>query len=392
MNPKKVSVIIPAYNAALYVRQAIESVLAQTYPDYEIIVVDDGSTDDTPVIAQQFGSAIRYIRQTNLGLSAARNTGIRNAQTAVIALLDADDLWEPEFLEVMLSLLAKHPQAAGVYCGFQYINAQGNVVGKPSLRVVSPEKFYYTQVYLGNWLAPCAVLFHRRLAEQVGLFDEALKALEDKDLWIRLSALHPFVGLPLALVRYRRHDSNMTADPQRMVKANYQLTEKIFGPPDDDLLSWPRPRVFAYTRHFQYAAIRYLAAGNIPQSASYLRRLYLLSSNNLCRMDIWRAFVRAHIPQEYQFSSSQAFNWPKVYADIESLLSELVNELDGPISQYSKIKGTAFLALADEAGRNSELRKAYGWLWGAVRCSPQIIFSRPYWGVIWRSLASKVNR
>jgi glycosyltransferase involved in cell wall biosynthesis len=394
MNPKQASVIIPAYNAALYIRQAIESVLAQTYRDYEIIVVDDGSTDDTPRIAQQFGSAIRYIRQDNMGLSAARNTGIKNSQAAVIALLDADDLWEPEFLEVMLSFLNKHPQAAGAYCGFQYINSRGEIVGQPSIKVVPPEEFYENQVFIGNWLAPCAVIFHKHLAEQVGLFDESLRAVEDADLWIRLSALRPFVGFPKALVRYRRHDSNMTKDPQRMVTAEYQVTQKIFGPAEGDRLSWPRPKVDAYISHFRSAAVRYMEAGNISKSATYLRELFLLSSDYVASIELWRGLARAHIPQEHRYSSALDLNWTKLCADFEHLLEEFAAESNSPGSpngQYSRIKGAAFLALADEAGRNYELQRALEWLWKAVQCNPQIVFSRPYWGTIFRSLANKVS-
>ena len=96
-----VTVVVPAYNAASYIKQTLESVFSQTYRNFEVIVVDDGSTDDTALIAQKFGDRIRYIRQPNQGLSAARNSAIKNARADVIALLDADDLWEPQFLEKM---------------------------------------------------------------------------------------------------------------------------------------------------------------------------------------------------------------------------------------------------------------------------------------------------
>ena len=124
-----ITVVVPAYNAELYLKQALESIFSQTYHNFEIILVDDGSKDDTPIIAQQYGDAIRYIRQSNRGLSAARNTAIKNARAEVIALLDSDDLWEPQFLERMIYLLNIHPEAAGVYCGFQYINSKGEIVG-----------------------------------------------------------------------------------------------------------------------------------------------------------------------------------------------------------------------------------------------------------------------
>ena len=98
----RVSVVIPAYNQAKYLGDAIQSVLSQTYRDFEIIVVDDGSTDDTPLVVSQLGGNLHYIRQTNQGLAGARNTGIRNAKGSYIALLDSDDIWLPEFLQKIL--------------------------------------------------------------------------------------------------------------------------------------------------------------------------------------------------------------------------------------------------------------------------------------------------
>ncbi|HEX9077055.1 MAG TPA: glycosyltransferase family A protein, partial [Anaerolineae bacterium] len=98
----RVSVVIPSYNHARYLRDAIRSVIAQTYRDFEIIIVDDGSSDDTPQVVAGFGNAVRYIRQENRGLAGARNTGVRAARGAFIGLLDADDIWMPEYLASML--------------------------------------------------------------------------------------------------------------------------------------------------------------------------------------------------------------------------------------------------------------------------------------------------
>ncbi len=113
-----VSVIIPCYNHAHYLSYALESVLAQTYNDWEAIVVDDGSTDNTAEVTAQFNDPrIRYIYQNNQGLSSARNTGIYASLAGAIALLDADDVWEADYLEKMLPTLESNPEAAAVYCG-----------------------------------------------------------------------------------------------------------------------------------------------------------------------------------------------------------------------------------------------------------------------------------
>jgi glycosyltransferase involved in cell wall biosynthesis len=389
MQPQLVSVVIPAYNAQQFVGQAIDSVLAQTYRQFEIIVVDDGSIDDTRLIVQQFGSAVRYIYQPNRGLSAARNTAIRNARAEIIALLDADDLWEPEFLTKMVAQLDRHPEAAAVYCGFRYIDAHGEVKGEPSLKIAPPNRFYETLICKGNWLVPCAVIFRKRLAEEAGLFDESLRASEDADLWTRLSALYPFVGVPEGLAMYRRHDSNMTKDPERMVNANYQRTEKRFGPPEGDISSWPELKHCAYVRLFRYGASRYLAFGDVAKSAYYFQRLFELSPSLALSMNVWREFARVHLPDEEKHEPVVRLNCELAQRDIFNLLSELANSAtNSPVlqSQYNKIKGCACLALAEEAGQAGELVRAFRWLWRVARSYSPLILSRSYWGAVQRCI------
>jgi glycosyltransferase involved in cell wall biosynthesis len=394
MEPILVSAIIPAYNAELYLAKAIESALAQTFRNFEIIVVNDGSTDNTAQIAHQFKDDVQYVYQSNQGLAAARNTGIRHAKSQIIALLDADDLWDPEFLQVMVELFEKHPDAAAVYCGFKYIDAQGNIVGKPSLRVVSPELFHRTQVMQGNWLSACAVLFRKSIAEEVGLFDESLRALEDQDLWIRLSANHAFIGVPVPLVKYRQHGSNMSKDPRHMITADEKLMEKVFGSWDNNISSWPKVKVIAYGNHFRSAAVRYLAAGNYEKSTYYLCRLAEVSLDFLCSIDLWRALARAHMPDEYQFDDLVEPDWDKMQKDVDILLAEL-NKLrveQANINQnYARIKSSAFLALADEAGRCNEPVRAGKWLMMTVRVNLRMFFMRPFWGTMYRSISISIK-
>lgn len=197
-----VSVIIPAYNAERFIGQAIQSVLDQTYTNWELVIINDGSTDNTAEIVKEFDDPrVTYIYQENRGLSAARNTAIRNANAEIIALLDSDDLWEPEFLEKMMGLIERHPDAAAVYCGFQYIDNQGKDIGIPQSKMFPPEEIYRTLICDGNWLVPCAVVFRKQLAELAGLFDETISPVADADLWTRLAANHPLIGLPEVLVK-----------------------------------------------------------------------------------------------------------------------------------------------------------------------------------------------
>jgi glycosyltransferase involved in cell wall biosynthesis len=389
-----VSVVVPAYNAASYLKQALESIFSQTYRNFEIIMVDDGSTDDTPIIAQQFGDAIRYIRQVNRGLSAARNTAIRNARADIIALLDSDDLWEPQFLERMICHLDLDPEAVGVYCGFQYINSKGEIVGKPSLKIVPPELFHRTIISEGNWLVPSGVVFRKRLAEDVGLFDESISPVADADLWIRLSAYSPFIGLPEALVKYRRHEGNMSKDPERMLGASFQLNEKMYGPAEGDISFWPTSKKMAYSRHYWEAAERYLASNRIQKSADYLQSIAEISPEFLCSMHVWRSLARAHVPDEYKFDSSYQLDWALIQANFKELLSELAQKANYSVALYNlypKVEGNAFLALADEAGQAGELGRAYNWLKMVIRAYPRLLIARPFWGTIFRSITTAIK-
>lgn len=388
--PDLVSVVVPAYNAEQYLKQTLESALSQTYRKFEVIVVDDGSTDSTPLIAQQFGDSIRYIRQSNQGLSVARNTAIKNARGEFIALLDADDLWESEFLEKMVHKLKDHPEAAGVYCGFQYINSESEVVGKPSLKVVPPERFHSVMKYDGNWLVPCSVIFRKQLIERVGLFDETFHAVADWDMWIRLSEYGPFDGLQEVLVKYRRHEHNMSKDPVQMIGAIGQLMVKIHDTADGSLSTWPETKKRAFSDYYRGGAIRFFAAGRIQRSIEYLELLAGVAPDYACSLTVWRGFARALIPDEYQFEQFPPHNWKM----IEVNYAELFRELDRQVSDSSnlhhinsRLKGFAFLALADEAGRMRELTWACAWLRQAVKIYVRLLFARPFWGTVFRSIS-----
>jgi glycosyltransferase involved in cell wall biosynthesis len=389
-----VSVVIPAYNAGLYLKQTLESVLAQSYRDYEIIVVDDGSTDDTSQVALQFGDSIRYIHQSNQGLSAARNTAIKNARGEIIALLDSDDLWEPGYLEKMVPELNLHPEAAGVYCGFQYVNSRSEVVGQPSIKVVPPELFHSEMVIRGNWLAPCAVLFRKCLVKEVGLFDEALHAVEDWDMWIRLSENYIFVGVPDALVKYRRHENNMTKDPERMIKAIGQLTVKLYGSPEDDVALWSPAKKRAFSSHYRGGAISFFTAGRIQKSVEYLKKLAEVSPEAACSLDVWRGFARAHIPIEYQFDPSSHHDWALIQVNLNSLFRELEREENGSSGLHQvpdRLKGFAFLGAADEAARYNEPVEAGKWLMKTIQADPRMLAVRPFWGTLGRCIVFRIG-
>jgi glycosyltransferase involved in cell wall biosynthesis len=381
-----VSVIIPSYNHAHFVGEAIKSVLEQDYQHYEIILVDDGSTDNTREVVAQFGFKVRYIYQPNQGLSAARNTAIKNARGEIIALLDADDVWLPEFLEKTVTLISNYPQAAMVYSGYIYIDSQGNEVGIPHQKVISPDMAHQTFMTNGNWLVPSAVIFRKNLAVEVGLFEEEIGPIADTDLWMKLSLKSPMIGTSEALIKYRRHDSNMSKDPKTMVHALTKYTEKKYGPLDTNSETHFE-KLAAYSKLFQSSTKRYLACNNIEKSVNFFIQLISLDYASSLSMPVWRSFCRAHIPLEFINDPDYAIDVKKMESIILRFLDEIHNQFDQTDftkAMRSKIRVSAYLALAEEgriAGNFSFFRK---YLCAMISLNPKVIFQRSFWGRVLR--------
>jgi glycosyltransferase involved in cell wall biosynthesis len=385
----EVSVLIPSYNHAHYLGHAIRSVLNQSFSDWEVIIIDDGSTDDSQEVVAKFDDPrIEYIFQENQGLSAARNTGIRQANSETIALLDADDIWSEDYLETMVAPLRNQPEAVAVYCGFQYIDENGEDVGIPSLKVVAPHEFREYFAANGNWLVPSGVVFRKAVAQEEGCFDESLRAVEDAYLWSKMSDRGPFVGVPLPLVGYRRHASNMSSDPQRMVSSNYQILEKYHGPPQGDPSTWTDRKIFVYTKYFRSAAVRFLAFGDIQMSAYFFLRMQEVTPEAGTEIGTWRSLARVHLPIEIR-DAPDVVEWDSAERDILGLLSELEKMRKDSIildNRYSMIAGSAYLALADEAFRSGPYKLGMKWMWFAVKNHFGLLLKRPYWGTLVRGV------
>jgi len=217
----KVSVIIPAYNQAKYLRDAIDSVLNQTFQDLELIIVDDGSTDETRDIVSSYNhNKITYIYQENQGLSSARNTGIKSSNGSYLAFLDSDDLFLPNIIEDQIIALHNQPTLKVVLCGWNYIDEHGSVI----ISVIPWEKYPnpdLESLLIGMPYVPTGTLFRRDCFEGIGLFDETLTGGEDWDLFIRLASTNNLMAWTKGILcNYRIHSSNMTRDPDR-------LTDKI---------------------------------------------------------------------------------------------------------------------------------------------------------------------
>lgn len=193
-----ISVIIPTYNRAYLIREAIDSVLGQTNPNLELIVVDDGSTDETAEVLARYGERVRVIRQENRGVSAARNAGIAAASGEWIAFLDSDDLWKPRKLEKQMAWLQAHPQVK--ICHTDEIWIRGGVRVNSMKKHAKPAGWIFEECLPFCVVSPSSVVIHRSVFDVVGLFDETLPACEDYDLWLRVAVKYPFGYIPEKLV------------------------------------------------------------------------------------------------------------------------------------------------------------------------------------------------
>lgn len=211
-----ISVIIPCYNHARYLGDAIDSVLAQGQRSLEIIVVDDGSQDDTAQVATSY-SEVQYIHQTNQGLSAARNTGWQQSSGEFLVFLDADDRLLPGALEAGLRCFQQNKGCAFVSGHFRYIKADGTFLHEyPQLYV---ENNHYQAFLQGNYIGMHAAVMYRRIAlEASGGFDSTLKACEDYDLYLRISRQYPVACHRQVITEYRQHTTNMSGNFELMLK------------------------------------------------------------------------------------------------------------------------------------------------------------------------------
>ena len=231
-----VSVIIPAYNADQFIAQAIQSVVDQTYWPYEIIVVDDGSTDKTREILKGLGDKIRCLYQENYGPSSARNAGIKIARGTYICFLDADDLWTPEKLEAQVEFLERHPDIALVFSDHQDFKVE--IFGAHSYLAEKMERFgeaFVTEIPIQkaflkliqeNFISTPTVMVRKWCLEKTGLFDEGIRSVEDRDLWLRIAAYFQLGCLPRIFCKRRVHQSNISKQSELTLQGRITVLEK----------------------------------------------------------------------------------------------------------------------------------------------------------------------
>jgi glycosyltransferase involved in cell wall biosynthesis len=231
-----ISIIIPAYNAERTILETIASVQQQTFSDFELIVINDGSTDRTLEVLQSIqDERLKIFSYENGGLPTARNRGISHASGEFIALLDADDLWTPDKLELQLAALQQHPEAGVAYSWTYFMNEKE---GGRSFHPCEPVFFegnVYAKLLIGDFIYNGSnTLIRRQAIDSVGEFDPALKSCEDWDYWVRLAAHWNFVLVPKHQIFYRRFSGAMSSKVEVMKEASLTAIEKAFraAPPE----------------------------------------------------------------------------------------------------------------------------------------------------------------
>jgi glycosyltransferase involved in cell wall biosynthesis len=225
-----VSAIIPNYNYARYVGEAVESALAQTYPNIEVIVVDDGSTDNSLEVLERYQGRIKLIQQKNSGVCVARNRGVEESTGEYIAFLDADDVWLPEKLSVQMQGFQASTKAVFSNCGMRLIDLDGECVG-----TLTEGKSGDVSTYLLSFDGPAVVgaastgIVSRKVFESVGGFDPRLSTAADWDFCFRVAQLGEFIFEPQILVNYRIHGTNMHGNIRVMEQDMLLCFEKAFA-------------------------------------------------------------------------------------------------------------------------------------------------------------------
>lgn len=221
----EISIIIPTFNSYDYICSAINSVLSQTYKDFEIIIIDDGSIDDTKEVLTKYNGKIRYLYQENQGVASARNLGIRESKGEYIAFLDSDDLWIPDKLAIQMDVFNKKPDI-GLVCS-SCIEFNEN---KKLNYIIRPRNFRgcsFKDLFLENFIQTSTVVTKKESFQKVGLFDERLKVAEDYDMWLRIARYYPVHFIKEPLVRYRINEKGLLkTESQYITLAHIHIFKK----------------------------------------------------------------------------------------------------------------------------------------------------------------------
>lgn len=283
-----VSIVIPAYNHASYLRESIESVLSQDYPNIELIVIDDGSTDETAEVLKEYGAKFYWETQQNSGQASTLNKGWSMARGEILAYLSADDILLSDAVGISVRHLIKYPAAALVYCDFQLIDPESKVI-----RNVSAPDYSYQEMVTKFICAPGpGAFFRRRVFEQAGGWDTQFRQSPDYEYWLRLGLFGEFEHIKERLAGFRVHDGSQSFAQTTVERAEepLRIMEKYFG-----LESLPahilimKSEVYA-NAHFMVMQL-HLRSGRYFEACKHVFQACALSPSSVFSYRVWRMFA-----------------------------------------------------------------------------------------------------
>jgi glycosyltransferase involved in cell wall biosynthesis len=267
---KKVSVVIPNYNYGRYISDAIDSAFGQTLKPHEVIVVDDGSTDDSLEVLKKFEGRITVIRQTNQRAAGARNAGAKAATGEFLAFLDADDYWHPQKLEKQIEKIEGDPEVGLVHCGMLYVDQEGNEISEHlegQEGWVAEKLLKFQPVIIGPG---SSTLVRKDVFQDVGGYDTDLQNSEDWDFSLRVAKKYKFAFVEEPLVYYRQHGSGKHSNIERMERSMRRAYDKAFSASEFQYMQRE-----CFGNFYMIVAGSYFHAGDVPKSVlSGLKALY----------------------------------------------------------------------------------------------------------------------
>ena len=323
----QVSVIIPAYNGSCYIQPAIESVITQTYPNWELIIVDDGSTDNTRQVVQQYGDKLQYLYQDNQGVAAARNRGIALSRGKWLVFLDQDDYILPDKLTLQVACFQAQTHLGIINSGWYFVNSEGQVIGE-----VKPWE-NLPQLTLADWVVwkPIflgAMMFEREWLAQVGGFDPRLQQTCDVELVLRLANIGcPAAWVPQATVCYRQHEGNVSRNALEQARELELVLDQFFARPN----LAQEVRQLEYQSRYQslvWSAARLYSIDNQAGMAEYLEKSLKYSPYSLTE-------TLLNVVESFQtYAAESGWNF-----DIEKLTSlaewqKLMNGISFNVTKY----------------------------------------------------------
>ena len=370
-----VSVIIPTYNHAKYVCRAIDSVLEQTYTHYEIIVVDDGSTDNTQEVLEPYMKQIKYIYQENKGLSASRNTGIRVAKGDYLQFLDADDTILPQGLDIQVKLLETHPDVDVVACRYRLVDAAGRfLVDK---KRYAKKSIMFKELVLSNRFAPNALLIRRKCFTSAGIFDERLKSCEDWDMWLRITAQnHRFLCHNHVLVQRYRYPSSMIQNASRMCDNRLAVLNKVFANPDldEEIMTLHKK---AYSIALFKCSRGFYSSNYMEEGRTHFIKAIKLDPSPLTDYQAFYNFDAFFKPFGYDNIPIGLEKFEYIKKELFALLDELYSKNNLPCS-LKHLKTQAYynmnLGLALRYYEFREIKQFFRYFISAIRLYPRCVF------------------